>query len=167
MPVIRQILSFIGIVLVQVFIFNNILFHGYLNPYVYLIFILFLPIKMPRPLVLLCAFALGFCIDIFENSGGVHIAASVFLAYFRLPLLKVAARKRGEDFKSVRMRNLSLPSISIYCFSGIFIHHFLLFMIESYSLLSIGTVLVRTFLSSFFTFVFVLAIQLWNFRKKD
>ena len=163
----RNILSFLALVLFQVFILNNILYSGYLNPYVYILFIMMLPVKMSRTTVLILAFFLGLCIDTFENSGGVHIAATVFLAYVRIPLLKVATQKRGEDFLNVNPHKLRIGNLIVYALLCIVIHHFLLFFIESYSIRDIGTVLVRTMMSSIFTFVFVLLVQLWNFRKKD
>ncbi|WP_417608436.1 rod shape-determining protein MreD [Owenweeksia hongkongensis] len=163
----RNILSFLVLVLFQVFILNNIDYSGYLNPYVYILFVMMLPVKVPRSTVLILAFLIGLCIDMFENSGGVHIAATVFLAYIRIPLLKVATQKRGEDFLSVKPSKLGLGNLIVYALLCILIHHFLLFLIESYSFRDIGTVLVRTMMSSIFTFVFVLLVQLWNFRKKD
>lgn len=163
----RNILSFLALILFQVFILNNILYSGYLNPYVYILFIMMLPVKASRTTVLVLAFFLGLCIDMFENSGGVHIAATVFLAFIRLPLLRVATQKRGEDFISIKPNKLRLGNLIIYVLLCIVIHHFLLFLIESYSFQDIGTVLVRTMMSSIFTFIFVLLVQLWNYRKKD
>lgn len=167
MDSIKQISSFLLLLLLQVLIFNNILFMGYLNPYVYVLFILMLPMTYSRIAVLLLAFVMGACIDIFENSGGVHIAASVFLAWIRRPLLRVATQKRGLDFENLRIGKMSFSNFSLYALLAIFIHHLMLFLIESFQLADIGTVMVRTVISSIFTFIFVLLVQLWNFRKKD
>ncbi len=167
MDAIKQIWSFLVIVILQVLLFNHILFMGYLNPYIYVIFVLLLPMSYSRASILLLAFLLGASIDVFENSGGVHIAATVFLAWIRRPLLRVATQKRGVDFENLRIRKLSSGNFSVYALSGIFIHHFFLFLIESYQLTDLGTVMVRTVVSTVFTFIFVLLIQLWNFRKKD
>lgn len=167
MNIVKQISSFVLLVLLQILIFNNILFLGYLNPYIYIIFILLLPVNTPRAAVLLLAFLIGFCIDIFENSGGVHIAATVFLAFIRRPLLRVATQKRGVDFENLRIGRLPFRSLLVYGLMGIFIHHFILFLIESFQFSDIGTVLVRTLISTIFTFIFVLLVQLWSYRKKD
>lgn len=166
MSIFRYISSFILLVLLQVLIFNNIFFAGYLNPYVYIVFILFLPLTVRRTYVLFLAFLLGMCIDFFENSGGVHIAATVLLAFLRRPLLRVATRKQGADFEDIRMGRLSFGNLIIYTLLSVFIHHLALFMIESYSLKDPVILLFRTLLSLSFTFVFVLLLQLWNFRKK-
>lgn len=164
---VQYIISFLVLVLIQVFVLNQVLFMGYMNPYVYVLFILMLPANVSRSTVMLLAFLMGLCIDMFENSGGVHIAATVLLAYIRLPLLAIATQKRGDDFIQIRPSRLNLPNLMIYLILSIIIHHFTLFLIESYSLFDLGTVLLRTVLSSMFTFVFIMLAQLWNFRKKD
>ena len=166
MGAIRYILSFILLVLLQVLIFNNILFYGYLNPYIYVAFILWLPLSTGRGNVLLLAFMLGLCIDLFENSGGVHIAASVLLAYFRRPLLRLTTRKQGADFEDLNINRLQTGNMVVYALVAILLHHYALFLIESYSFRDLGTVLVRTLMSSIFTFIFVLLLQLWRFRRK-
>ncbi len=163
----KQISSFILLLLLQVLIFNNLNVFGYLNPYIYILFVLMLPMNYSRATVMILAFLMGGCIDIFENSGGVHIAATVFLAWIRRPLLRVATQKRGIDFENLRIGRLTLSNFTTYAILGVFIHHFLLFIIESSQLRDIGTVMVRTLVSTGFTFIFVLLVHLWNFRKKD
>jgi len=165
--ILKQIVSFIFLVALQVLIFNNILFAGYLNPYIYLIFILFLPVITPRAYVLLLAFVLGFTIDLFENSGGVHIAATVFLAFVRPVLLQISSRKQGSDFEELKIRNLETANFLVYAILAIFVHHFVLFTIEAYDFARLGTVLARTALSSAFTLLFVFLWRLWDRRKKD
>lgn len=163
----KQISSFILLLLLQILIFNHINAFGYLNPYVYVLFVLMLPMTYSRATVLILAFLVGGCVDIFENSGGVHIAATVFLAWIRRPLLRVATQKRGVDFENLRIGRLTLGNFAIYAIIGVFIHHFLLFIIESSQFRDVGTVMVRTLVSTGFTFIFVMMVHLWNFRKKD
>lgn len=167
MRIIKQIFAFLLLVALQVFVLNNILFFGYLNPYIYLIFIMFLPVNTPRVYTLLMAFALGFMIDLFENSGGVHIAATVFLAFIRPILIRIASRKRGADLEELKVQNMDFPNFLLYAALSIFAHHLLLFIIEAYDLARLGTVLARTTFSSAFTLLFVILWRLWNKRKTD
>ncbi len=166
MKEIKQILSFVFLIALQILVLNNIFFAGYLNPYIYLIFILFLPVKMPKVYVLLLAFIAGMLMDLFENSGGVHIAATVLLAYLRLGLLKLATRKRGIDFDEINIYKLDFGNLMFYAALGVLVHHLTLFTIENYSYRHLGTVLARTTLSSIFTLLFILLWRLWNIRKK-
>ncbi|HBH47981.1 MAG TPA: rod shape-determining protein MreD, partial [Bacteroidales bacterium] len=79
----RNIIRFALVVLVQILIFNNIELGGYLNPYVYTLFILLLPFETPGWVVLISGFLLGFSVDIFSETLGMHTAATVFMAYLR------------------------------------------------------------------------------------
>lgn len=167
MMVIRQILFFIFLVLLQVLVLNNVAFSGYLNPYVYILFILVLPVSTDRVNELLMAFALGFCIDIFENSGGVHIAATVLLSFLRRPVLRLATRKQGQDFEEIIIERLALTNQLVYFALAILLHHLVLFSIESFSFRNFGTVMIRTLTSGLFTGVFIILVQLWRLRKKD
>ncbi|MDD3744123.1 MAG: rod shape-determining protein MreD, partial [Lentimicrobiaceae bacterium] len=74
---VKDILRFIVLVAVQVLILNQIDFGGYIDPALYLLFILLLPFEVPGWLLLIASFSLGFCIDIFSHSIGLHAAASV------------------------------------------------------------------------------------------
>ena len=167
MTIFRQVFFFIFLVLLQVLVLNNIAFSGYLNPYVYILFILLLPISMDRIYELLLAFVLGLCVDLFENSGGVHIAATLLLSFMRRPIMSLASQKRGQDFEEIVIEKLPLTNQLIYFALAIFLHHFALFAIESFGFVNIGTVLVRTLVSGLFTGLFIILVQLWRLRKKD
>lgn len=162
----RQIVFFMFLVLLQVLILNNIFFFGYLNPYVYIVFVLLMPVSARRSQVLITAFLLGLMIDMFENTGGVHIAASVLLAYLRRPILRISTRRQGQDFEEIQIHRLPLTNQLSYFALGIFVHHLALFLLENFSLQNPGTILARTLVSSIFTSVFVLLLQLWRYRKK-
>ncbi len=167
MNVIKQSLFFVFLVLLQVLVLNNIAFAGYLNPYVYILFILLLPISTDRIYDMLLAFLLGLCIDLFENSGGVHIASTVLLALLRRPILRLATQKQGQDFQEISIEKLPLTNQLIYFSLAIFLHHLSLFLIESFTFSKLGTVLVRTLISGGFTGVFIILVQLWRLRPKD
>jgi rod shape-determining protein MreD len=158
-------LFFLFLVLFQVLVLNNIAFSGYLNPYVYILFIILLPPSTDRVYQLLIAFMLGLSIDLFENSGGVHIAATVLLAFLRRPILRLASQRQGQDFEELMIEKLPLSNQLIYYSLSIMLHHFALFMIESFNPADIGTVLVRTIASSLFTGVFIILVLLWRGRK--
>ncbi|HNQ38403.1 MAG TPA: rod shape-determining protein MreD, partial [Prolixibacteraceae bacterium] len=69
---IRYPVMFVVLVLLQVLLFNQIHLGGFLNPFMYVLFILLLPLSMPRYAVLLLSFFLGMTIDWFSNSPGLH-----------------------------------------------------------------------------------------------
>lgn len=162
----KLILNFLLVIFVQVALFNEFLFSGYANPYVYVLYLVMLPTTLSRAAILLIAFAMGLGIDLFENSAGVHAAASVLLAYIRPWFLKILSSRMEETRQDITISELGFFPLSLYALLCIFVHHFALFLIESFSLFEIGTVLARTFFSTLFTFIFVVLYQLWNFRRR-
>ncbi len=83
LTVLQNILSFVLLVLFQVLALNNIQFLGFINPYIYILFIIALPVKTPRWLSLILAFILGLTLDIFSNTLGMHAFATVLIAFLR------------------------------------------------------------------------------------
>jgi len=61
----KYAVMFISLVLIQVLIFNQVQFSGFFNPYIYVLFIILLPLSTPRYATLILAFLLGLVIDIF------------------------------------------------------------------------------------------------------
>ncbi|MDO9262197.1 MAG: rod shape-determining protein MreD, partial [Flavobacteriaceae bacterium] len=66
---------FIGLVFLQILIFNNINLLGYINPYPYLAFVILFPYKKERSSLLFLSFLIGLTLDFFTDSGGVHAAS--------------------------------------------------------------------------------------------
>lgn len=167
MHILKYTFYFILVVLLQVLVFNHILFLGYMNPYLYIILLLYLPVRTPRAALLMIAFVLGLSIDIFENSGGIHTSASLALAYLRPYFLLLVSRRQGADIDEMKISGFGLPSMLIYAIFAVFLHHFVLFMLEAFRWSAMGIVLLRTLYSSVFTLIFVLIVQLWNFRRRS
>ena len=88
----KNITRFILLVLVQVIVLNKINFLGYINPYIYILFIILFPIKNNRVLFIFLGFLLGLTVDLFLDSGGVHAAACVTnINRLNLPIQKLAS----------------------------------------------------------------------------
>jgi rod shape-determining protein MreD len=165
-----RILNYIGLFLflsfLQIFLFNNIQLSGYMNPYVYVLFILLLPYETPGWLLLTLGFIMGITIDIFMNTLGMHSSATVFLAFLRPYMLNLLIDREDSDMKGS-------PSISSNGFNWflkytVFLvlgHHLLLFFIESFSLSSFFPTLWRVILSTVTTSVFILFGLFFTVRR--
>ncbi len=164
--VIKNTALFIGLVLVQVIVLNNILFWGYINPLPYILFVIIYPVKKDRGLFLLLSFLLGLCIDFFSDSGGVNAAATLFIAYIRLPLLKGLLRKPEIDFPVFTI--FKLPFLRLLSFIAILtlVHHFILFGLEYFKLNMILTIFSKTFLTSIFTIILLILSLLFMDKNK-
>ena len=159
-------LRFILLLLAQVVICNNVNFLGYINPYIYIIFIFLFPIRDSRIVLLIVSFLLGMLVDLFSDSGGVHAAASVTLAYARPLLLKVSFGMLYEH-QSVKFSNTDIGSLFGYVALGTLLHHLILFALEVFNISDILLILKKTLFSSIFTIILsILIIVLFSRNKK-
>lgn len=162
----RYVLSFILLVFLQVFILNNIQFSGYINPYIYVLFILVLPFETPKWFLLIIAFTLGLTIDLFSSTVGMHSSATVVMAFFRPYVLKVISPRDGYESETLpQLRYYGASWFIRYSVILILIHHFFLFYIEVFRFTHFFATFTRAVLSSIFTIILVLISQ--YFYRKD
>lgn len=154
-----NITRFIVLLLAQVFICSNINFLGYINPYVYVIFILLFPVKNNRLIFLTTAFLYGLLLDMLLDSGGVHAASSVFLAYARPVFLKFAFGTLYDN-QTIKFTSLEFSKLLIYVITTVIAHHLLLFSLEIFNISQILIILKKTLFSSIFTIVLSLLLML-------
>ncbi|MGQ3678581.1 MAG: rod shape-determining protein MreD [Tenacibaculum sp.] len=159
------IFLFVFLLLLQVLVLNNILFLGYVNPYVYIVFIFLYPIKENRFSLLLVAFLLGLCVDAFSNSGGIHAFSTVFIAYIRLFVFKAVFKKTSSDYLLFNLRHESFDKVFNYTAILTLTHHFILFSLTNFSFYNISNVLINTLFSSVFTLLLYF-LGSFIFRKK-
>ena len=148
-------------IIFQVFILNQFLFSNWINPYYYIIFILFIPVKKNYLFVILSSFLIGLFIDIglgtMSASGPIHAMSSLCLGYFRPNYIKVISVRGNElDFS-----NLNFSRIILYLICSVFFHHFILFIFSGLSLINI---LISTLFSSFFTILLII-FSYYIFKK--
>ncbi|WP_066629750.1 rod shape-determining protein MreD [Labilibacter marinus] len=163
----RYIFNFFFFVLLQVLILNKMEFSGYLNPYLYVVFILTLPFETPGWLLLTLAAILGLSVDLFSNTPGMHMAATLILAYIRPFILERFAPRDGYE-----PGTLPLPSyygfgwFLKYAVVLVLIHHMFYFVIESFSVENFMRILVKTLGSTIFTLIMMGVTMLFTYRKK-
>ena len=150
---------FISLILAQVLIFNNIDFMGYINPYPYMLFILVFPFNANRSLYLVIAFLTGLTIDMFANSGGIHAAASLVIAYIRPIALRLTFGVSYE-YNAIKLPNVSFYERLIYISSLVFIHHLVLFSLEVFNITNIIYILKKTLFTGIFTSILCLMFNI-------
>ena len=160
----KYTVMFISLVLIQVLIFNQVQFSGFFNPYVYVLFIILLPLSAPRYAVLILAFILGLIIDIFSNSLGVHSAATVFVAYIRPLVIRLISNREDDknDYPGLNQNKLSW--FINYVFIIVFLHHAMLFYLEVYTFANFFNTLYRVILSSLFSIIVIVLSQFLVFK---
>jgi len=164
--IIINTIRFILLVLLQVLILNNINLGGYLNPYVYVMFILLLPFETPKYLLLISAFAIGFSIDLFTGSMGMHAAASTFMAFMRPTVSRmIHSRKEYEPGIKPGINDLGIQWFLSYTLLLVFAHHFVLFFIEAFRFDEFFSTLSRIILSTLLSSLIIILLNL--LVKKD
>ena len=162
----RNIFRFVLLVLMQVFIFNNIQFSGYINPYIYVLFILLLPFETPGWLLLTLAFLLGFSIDILSGTLGMHTAATVFMAFLRPFILQVFSPRDGYEAGTYpRGHYYGFNWFLKYAAILILAHHLVLFYMEIFRFSDFFSTLLRVLLSSIFSLTLIMLSQYIIFRE--
>lgn len=163
----KYLAYFLLLILLQVFVFNNIQLSGYINPMVYLLFILLLPLEMSGWMLLILGFITGITIDMFMNTLGMHSSAVIAMAFARPYLVTFLSERVDSESKGTpTMRSTGLQWYVRYVITLVFIHHLFLFYVEVFSFNHFFSTLWRVILSTFVTSSVILVIQYFTIRKK-
>lgn len=155
-----NMIRFILLVPLQVLVLDNINLGGSVNPYLYVLFILMLPVEIPGWALLILSFSIGLSVDMFSGTPGMHAAASTMMAFARPWVMKITGMSKEIDpgtQPSVYDQGFSM--FLVYSAILIFIHHFALFYIEVFRFSGLWSVLPRTLFSTLFTLVLVIIVQ--------
>lgn len=152
-----NILRFILLLAVQIIIFNNMNFLGFISPYPYILFIILYPVNGNKSGLLAASFFLGLCMDLFSNSAGFHTAACVVLAYYRPYLFKFAFGLSYE-YQTIKLNDVLTPERFTFILFSVLIHHLILFSLEAFKFILILDILLRTLLSTVFTILICIII---------
>ena len=167
--VLKNIGRFVFLVLLQGLILNEVnLWQGMAIPYLYILFMLMLPLETPRWAELLIGLLLGTSIDMFTNTLGIHASACVLLAYIRPLYLKVIGPRDGYEYgQRPGIQDFGLSWFIKYAGVLILIHHFWLFFVEVYSFKGFFDTLLRVVLSSAFTLLLTIISQYLILTKRS
>ncbi|MCD7972787.1 MAG: rod shape-determining protein MreD [Candidatus Azobacteroides sp.] len=157
--ILRYSLFFLVVVIIQIFILNGMNFLGYATPFIYIYFIIKLPVDINKNILLILSFLLGFIIDIFCNTPGINAAATVFAGFLRPYLIPALVTLDTAENRNPSIQLFGLQPFLRYIGVLIFIHHALLLTFESFSLFDPLVVLLRIVACSLFTFVLIWAME--------
>lgn len=162
--ILRYIAIFVLLLLLQVLLFNNIEFSGYVNPYIYILFILLLPVEIPSWLLLIISFALGLLVDFFTGTPGMHCASTVLAGFVRPYVLRIISPRDGyEPGAGPSMLIYGFRWFLIYASVIVVVHHLALFYLEVFRFADFFRTMLRVLLSSLFSVTFILLLEF--FRK--
>lgn len=166
--ILTNILRFLALVFIQVFLLKNISLYNLSTPYMYILFILLLPFETPNILLFALSFILGLTIDAFYDTPGLHATACVLLAFVRILFISITVQKEGFDNEpEPTLSNMGFRWFFTYTLILTLFHHFFLFMLEVFRFSEIQYTLGRALLSSIFTVFLILISGLISYKSKE
>lgn len=154
-------LIFIGVMLLQVLVVNNITLFYLVHPYVYFMLLLVLPVSISNWLLLLIGFFVGIVMDMFASTPGLHASACVFIAFAR-PLIVRMFRPRtiNEEDQDPHIHSFGLGNFVLYALVLTFLHHLFLHIVEVFEFAELDKTLFRVALNTIASLGLILVIEL-------
>ena len=163
-----NLIRFVVLVLLQVFLLKNISLYNLSVPYLYILFIMLLPFETPNLLLFVLSFLLGLTIDAFYDTPGLHAASCVVMAFVRVLFISITVQKDGFDNEpEPTLGNMGFRWFFTYAGILILFHHFFLFNLEVFRLKEIVFTLLRFLSSSVFTLFLILISSFLFYRRKE
>lgn len=152
---------FIILLFAQALVFNNICLFNVAVPFVFIYFIVRLPITLATNWVLTLAFLLGLSVDIFSNTQGMNALACTILAMSRRSILHLYFPREDElTNPEPSVRSLGLYVYARYLLTLVLLYCILIFSIEACSFFMPGLLLMRIIFSSLLTFLLLLGFDI-------
>ncbi|MBO7570780.1 MAG: hypothetical protein J6T48_01355 [Bacteroidales bacterium] len=163
----KYILYFFVLLLVQTLILDQISVSVYVNAFVYILFIMMLPIETNKYMVLLLGLLMGLGVDLFDSTLGLHASGGVLVAFVRTFALDIFSPHDGyEANKQLSVRNYGYYWFFKYAITLILVHHLWIFFFENLSFANIFFTLGKVVISSATSFVVILLFHLLLMSRK-
>lgn len=155
---------FVGLVLLQVLILNNVNIAGYATPFLYIYLLVKFESDTPRNTLMLWAFFLGLAVDIFSDTPGMNAAAAVLLAFMRPLLLRLFVPRDTLDVLVPAVHSMGVFPFLKYLIAGVLVHHGMLLTLEFFSFAHMGVLLLRILASTLLSVACLMAVE--GIKKK-
>lgn len=166
---VKNMVRFILFILVQVFVLNQVPpLHNLINPYIYFLFILWLPFKTGRIALMFFALATGMVLDYFTKTPGLHAAPCVLIAYLRPFLINLLITQEGVEanYQEPSIKSMGFASYFMYVTVLTLVHHAFLFLLEALQFAGLWYFLGKTLLSAAISLFLILITELLFVRKQ-
>lgn len=152
---------------IQVLILNRIDITPYTNAYIYVLFILMLPVNINRVVLLILAMIIGVIVDLFSNTPGMHSTACLVIAFIRPGFLNILVPRENFDSTiKLSWNGMGSAKFMVYAALMITVHHLILLSVESYLTLNIFSLLLRVITCSISTLLLVVLSQFLTSSKR-
>lgn len=166
---VRNSLRLIMFLLVQVFVLNKIPFlHQFVVPYLYFLFILWLPFSISRTGLLVIGFFTGLLLDYFMWQPGLHAAACVLVAYIRPFIITLLIPKDTLEFnyREPSPKAMGWAPYSVYALVMTIVHHLYLTLLEWLQFGTWLTFLIKVGATTAISMLLIFTVELLFPRKE-
>jgi len=164
---ISSITGFFVYFLVQGFVLKNLVIFDTAFCFLYVFYILLLPLEIKSIPLMVIAFLMGMSIDMFYDSLGMHTASLVAMAFVRNTWIHMIIPTGGYD-ENVQLSVLNMGTGWFFTFSLplIFLHHFIFFYIDSLGTDLYLTMVNRVWSSVVFVMIMGIMVQMLFYKRR-
>lgn len=167
--ILKNSIRFVLFLLIQIIILNEVPpLHQYITPYIYFTFILWMPFGTSRLTLTFLGFLVGYTLDIFTNTPGLHAAAASLIGYIRPSILNLLlAQETSEEVtKEPSVGSMGWGPFFIYILFLTIIHHFYLVLLEWLQFGSLMYFIGKVFATSLMSVLLIFVVELLLNRRK-
>jgi rod shape-determining protein MreD len=140
---------------------------GFLNPFVYLLFLILLPLEIPKSFQYIIAFVTGFVVDTFFSTYGIHAFACVLLMFLRPNFILIL-----NGLKPLEPGVKPVPGIKnfnwilVYTLLLVFVHQITVTILETFQWAQWWRILWTSAVNTCFTTFIILCIEYIFYSEK-
>ena len=158
--VFAQIFRFLILITLQVLICNNIHLFGFLNPQLYVLALLLLPIELKKSAQYMIAFFTGLTVDFFLQTFGIHALACLILIAVRPAFVFILSGSRPQDAILKPIPGVKdFKWLVLYTIGLVFIHQLIVTGVETFTWTEWLRISWISIANTLFTTVIILAIE--------
>lgn len=154
------------IILVQVLIINNLELNKYMFPQIYIVLLLTLPVNIKHWISYLIAFGIGYTVDTFTYTPGLHAFTAVFVMFLRYVYFNNFVDKEWLSTGiSPNFDTTETPWLMAYISIFATIYHMVLLILENFNFTHFGDTLLKILYSTLLSIMLIL-LFMFTFRNK-
>jgi len=164
----RNIIRLAIFILVQVYVLNKVPhLHRFITPYLYYLFVLWLPFSVSRFGLLFIGFITGFILDYFMMTPGLHAAACVLIAYVRPFIINVLTPRDVNEFnyREPSAQAMGWTPFTVYVFILTLLHHGYMLFLEWLDMGNFLDFVIRVLTTTGISMLLIFTVELLFPRK--
>ena len=164
----RNMVRLAAFILVQVYILNKVPhLHRFITPYIYYLFIIWLPFSVNRIWLLVIAFFTGLILDYFMMTPGLHAAACVLIAFVRPFIINILTPKDSSEFnyREPSPKAMQWTPYAVYVVVLTVLHHGYMLFLEWLDAGSFVDFIIRLFATTGISLLLIFIVELVFPRK--